>query len=295
MKRDNAVTSVIIIIVVLISGKIFLNSQILIGSEDKKTTVPVSKNKSITAQNDVNAMMNEIKFVLCCSTEAIVTDPLGRRLGFDQNRNKRYSEIPHGGVGSPVRDSSPKELSDSSKEIIIGEAINGDYLISIIGTKIGKYRLDVRKHNTLRQSSAMILAKDVPISPNVVHSYSVHYDSTNLSATSASGGFDGGGQRPKDVNKFLTYANPSDSQTDLPAGTTTFPLMIFYGSNIIASTFKASLNGVDITSLFNPNPGSHETVTINLTAGRNVLSLSTDGNLPTRVATDTDRLVFIVK
>ena len=129
----------------------------------------------------------------------------------------------------------------------------------------------------------------------MVNKFLFHYDSTNIKSGTLSGGFDGGGQRPKDVNKFLTYANPSDSQTDLPAGTTTFPLMIFYGSNMITPSFKASLNGVDITSLFNPNPGSHETVPINLAAGRNVLSLSTDGNLPTRVATDTDRLVFIVK
>ena len=116
-----------------------------------------------------------------------------------------------------------------------------------------------------------------------------------MKKTLLSGGFDGGGQRPKDVNKFLTYANPSDSQTDLPAGTTIFPLMIFYGNNAITSTFKASLNGVDITNLFSPTAGNHETVNLPLSPGRNVLSLSTNGNLPSRIATDTDRLVFIVK
>ncbi len=96
------------------------------------------------------------------------------------------------------------------------------------------------------------------------------------------------------MNKFLRYANPSESQTTLPAGTTTFPLHIFYGSTIIPGTFKAELNGADISSAFRPVQGEDQVVTLNLSPGRNVLVLSVNGQLPTRVATDTDRLVFKV-
>jgi len=108
------------------------------------------------------------------------------------------------------------------------------------------------------------------------------------------GNFDGKGQRPSDVNKFLSYVTPTQSTTTLPAGTTSFSLVIIYDKNIIPSTFTAELNGIDIKSLFHPTPGSAESVSLNLNPGRNTLVLSVEGNLPNRVARDTDRLVFIV-
>jgi hypothetical protein len=107
-------------------------------------------------------------------------------------------------------------------------------------------------------------------------------------------GFDGGGQRPKDVNKFLTYANPTSSQTSLPAGTSSFPLQIVYGNTIIPSTFKAVLNGVDISSAFSPMPASSQAVALQLQRGKNVLVVSVDGHLPNKIATDNDRLTFLV-
>ena len=51
---------------------------------------------------------------------------------------------------------------------------------------------------------------------------------------------------------------------------------------------------MDLTSEFNPTPGGSDMVQIPLQPGRNVLKLSVDGQLPNRVATDSDRLVFIV-
>src|SRR5205814_3296544 len=45
--------------------------------------------------------------------------------------------------------------------------------------------------------------------------------------------FNGGGQRPTDVNLFLTYANPTDSPLTLPAGVATFPVMIAYSATTI--------------------------------------------------------------
>ena len=295
MKRNIELLTFFFLLLSLVGAGILLKSQTLAGGKAGKKTVSTTKPAAVGGHEDFTDMMNGIHFDFCCSLEALVIDPLGRKLGYDPIKKKRYDEIPRSGYGGPVRGSTPTEALNPPKEIEIVAAINGDYIIKVTGTKNGKYGIGVSTHNTARQSFDKLLAKDIPILPNIVHVYSVHYDSANLSATTVSGGFDGGGQRPKDVNKFLTYANPSDSQTDLPSGTTVFPLMIFYGNNAITSTFKASLNGVDVTSLFNPNPGSHETVNLLLSPGRNVLLLSTDGNLPSRIATDTDRLVFIVK
>jgi hypothetical protein len=70
--------------------------------------------------------------------------------------------------------------------------------------------------------------------------------------------------------------------------------MVFYAPTVIPSSFSAVLNGTDVSNLFNPTPGGFEVVNIPVVSGSNVIKLSIDGNLATRVATDSDRLVFDV-
>ncbi len=228
--------------------------------------------------------------------ELLLSDPQGRRLGRDPIKNISYNEIPRGdyAIVGLMDDTDPEASRDETAELSIRGPIDGNYLLRVIGTDVGRYLLSIYGADEELNSSVEIF-EDVPIAAGIVNSYSFSYAKAVGSEISVSGGFDGGGQRPKDVNKFLSYANPSESQTTLPTGTTTFPLHIFYGSTIIPGTFKAELNGVDISSSFNPLPDRIEIVTLNLAPGRNVLVVSVNGTLPTRVATDTDRLVFKVQ
>lgn len=107
--------------------------------------------------------------------------------------------------------------------------------------------------------------------------------------------YDGGGQKPVDVNKFLTYTNPVEHRTRLPATGTRFPLSVRYGATVAAATFRAFLNGTDITSRFAPSPGGVDVVTLDLAPGSNTVTLSVDGTTGSgRTATDTDRLVLLV-
>jgi hypothetical protein len=107
--------------------------------------------------------------------------------------------------------------------------------------------------------------------------------------------FNGKGQKPDDVNLFLGYLQPSDSQTDLAAGTTGYSVHLYYGETVDPATFTAELNRQDITSLFSPKPFTDEEVEIPLHHGRNTLVLSIAGTRKDgRKARDTDRLVFIV-
>ena len=109
-------------------------------------------------------------------------------------------------------------------------------------------------------------------------------------------GFDGKGQSPRTVNKFLSFCNPSQVTTHLPSGQNTFYLSIFYGDTILPETFTAELNSNPIANQFSPAPNSDETVLLNLEPGRNTLKLSVNGILDTgREATDTDRLIFITE
>jgi hypothetical protein len=107
--------------------------------------------------------------------------------------------------------------------------------------------------------------------------------------------FNGGGQRPRDVNQFLTYANPADSPVTL-AGGSAFTMTLFYGETTRPATFSATLNGVDVSAQFHPQPGTFEFVPLQLQPGKNLLILSIDGTVASgRVATDTDRLVIQVQ
>ena len=101
------------------------------------------------------------------------------------------------------------------------------------------------------------------------------------------------GQRA-DVNDFLRFAAPTQSTTDLPAGTTSYKVIIYYGSTINPATFAATLNGAPFSG-FAPAPGTSQRVTIPLGHGRNVLLLTVDGvRSDGRTATERDRLTFVV-
>jgi hypothetical protein len=104
-----------------------------------------------------------------------------------------------------------------------------------------------------------------------------------------------GGGQSNEVDSFLSYFSPSAKSTSLPGNTTDFDIGIVYGDTIDAGTFQATLNGVPFAG-FDPVTVTWETVSIPLDPGRNVLVLKVKGAKASgRTATDTDRLVFIVK
>ena len=226
--------------------------------------------------------------------ELVITDPLGRRTGYDPIADQNYNEIPvsayelisledaESGVDGPV-----------TIDLDVRRPSAGDYSLNVTGTDTGTYTLEINAYDPdLTPSQALFT--DVPITPGAVHAYSFEYTKEIGGTIDPSGGFDGGGQRPRDVNKFLTYGAPTESRVDLPAGTTSYSILVFYGSTTIPSSFSAELNRTDITYLFNPTPGGVDNVEIPLVSGLNVLKLLIEGNLPKRTARDTDRLVFIV-
>ena len=87
--------------------------------------------------------------------------------------------------------------------------------------------------------------------------------------------FSGRGQRTE-VNEFLQYRNPLESNTLVAAGTTSFPLTIVYGPTIDPSTFTFELNGGSFGGL-TPVPGTTQTIYVPVSPGRNVLTFSVEG------------------
>ncbi len=242
--------------------------------------------------------LNRLIFRMYSPAEIVVTAPDGKKTGFDPIKNLRYGDIPNSAyeieavgdneIGQP--DNHPEKVLD------IGGGADGEYVVQIIGTGTGTYDLDVTRVNANGNFQDRTEITGIPIEPGVVHQYSVTYSAGSSTPPTFIGGYDGGGQRPADVNRFLRYSSPSEARTSLPAGTTSARVAITYGATIDPATFAVTLNGTDVRHLFSPQAGGSQTIDVPLAAGSNTLLLSVQGLTDSgRVATDTDRLVFLVQ
>jgi len=224
-----------------------------------------------------------------------ITDPSGRRAGLDHLSGITFHEIPGARYD---RDTSyengitGEQDDDPSKSLEIFGIPDAEYRLTVVGTANGTYTGEVRAFDVNRDIS-VALTRDVPTEPGLVHQYTVTFAKSNGATTRVAGAFDGGGQRPRDVNRFLTYLNISASQTTVGAASSGFHLAVMYGSETTASSFEATLNGANVTSLFHPTPAGAENVALPLQRGRNVIILAINGIVVNRTATDRDRLVFI--
>lgn len=242
-------------------------------------------------------LQHSVVITLYSPAELLLTNSAGQRTGIDPLTNSTFSEIPNAvysneSIEDPNDDSGDPANTDD-KVLDIRPPADGTYTLTVTGTASGAYDPDFRAFDSNLQQNVTSVAA-VPVLPGSQQIYTFTTPIPTGASFPLSGGFDGGGQRPKDVNHFLTYSNPTSDHTSLPAGSTSFPVMIFYAPADITSTFAATLSGADVSGLFHPVAGGFEVVTIPLQSGRNVLQLSIQGNLPNRIATDSDRLVFLV-
>lgn len=244
--------------------------------------------KTFTHQNGV-----EISFH--SPGELVLTSPLGQRTGYDPIQGVSYNEIP-GAVyqEDTIGPVDPAIPPNETKVLLVPVADVGDYSLRVVGTGLGYYSLNITTQDPLLNSGSFDLT-GVPISPGEVHDYSFNNEDP-AAGPELAGLFDGKGQRPADVNRFLTYVSPTQVTTTVPAANPAVAtLMVVYGKAITPGTFSADLNGLDVTSLFNPTPGATQRMVLALQPGRNVLKLSVSGQIGSRSGTDTDRLVFIVQ
>jgi hypothetical protein len=228
--------------------------------------------------------------------DLLVTDGQGRRTGYDPTTGTVYAEIP-GAVYDSTAESDPEDptfVGHVTREFELMRAPAGHYSVTVTGTGTGTYMLDMNTWSRTNAQGKVVFA-DVPIIPGVKHSYDFDFDpaSTTSGAIRIGGGFPGGGQSST-VNAFLSYSAPTESQIALPAGTKSYPLMVFYGAGIDPATFTAELNGVSVASLFTPKPGGMNVVNVPLVSGRNVLILRVRGADGSRMPRDADRFVFKV-
>src|SRR5215469_2364941 len=227
--------------------------------------------------------------------ELLLTNPAGQRTGLDPIAGTGFNENPNASYDDISIDDEEDntQAGIEEKELLLGVPPTGDYTLQVTGTDTGTYVLEFLGRDTHGNPSQTVFPP-LPTAPGQVNTFTIHIDLAGGVAPTFSGAFDGG-SRSEGVDHFLTYANPAAKVTAAPAGSSSFPLIIFYGPSVLPTTFSAVDNGSSITNLFNPQPGTFEVVNVPVQSGRNVLDLSISGVLPSgRTATDSDRLVIQV-
>lgn len=100
------------------------------------------------------------------------------------------------------------------------------------------------------------------------------------------GGDDGGDKRfpgtgfrgeSVEANELLTYSTPLRDHLHVPAGTKELEMTIHYHEAIDSRTFQVTPNKHHLRKLFNPKPGTSETVRIPLEKGKNRIQLQVQG------------------
>lgn len=236
-----------------------------------------------------------IEVTLQGEAEMLLTDPSGRRTGFDSRSNSSVAEIPDASAGDDSID-DPNDNSDSpiniqGKKLEITPAVTGIYTLTVTSATKGAYDLDLAALSATYQGTNVQL-KDVQIEAGAQHVYLFRADVASGGSLQLSGGFSG--DAANNSNRMLTYASPMSAETDLPSGTRGFSLVLFYDSRSRSDSFSAVLDGQQITGLFHPSAGGFERVDIPIHPGRNVLILTMAGSLSGGVSTDHDRIEFNV-
>lgn len=223
----------------------------------------------------------------------LLTDPLGRRLGEDPETGNAFREIPLGNFGTDgLRNNDTKSPGPGFGIVELLQPPVGDYELRVTGTGVGTYDLLITGTTVAGMRSAFRM-EDAPIGAGEVQTIRFTFDRQSAAGIGGvAGGFDGGGQRPRDVNKILTYIAPGDSPIAISPPVSTYPIRLSYASELLPATFSATLNGADVTAMFRPAGGTTEAVSLPLVVGKNVVLMSASATIGSRTPTDTDRLVI---
>jgi hypothetical protein len=122
---------------------------------------------------------------LASPAELIITDPAGRRTGFDPRTATEYNENPDATYFTDqlIADDESGNQTDPIKWFDTAAPINGDYSIQVIGTGSGPYHLYIQKYDANGNAISKVLESQT--NTGLEHTYSIHFSDTftPLSAT----------------------------------------------------------------------------------------------------------------
>jgi hypothetical protein len=117
-----------------------------------------------------------ITIVLDSPAELLVTDPQGRRIGFDPRRGTAFSEIPDAFYGVDQIADGEGGITPPLKLFDLSDPLDGNYIIQVIGVGSGSYNLKIIKSDQHGQQTRTFLSGEVEASS--VDAYRMDYSST---------------------------------------------------------------------------------------------------------------------
>ncbi len=216
--------------------------------------------------------------------ELLLTDPRGRRLGVEPGTKRQHAEIPRAGYSEgtgPV----------PGREIEIMRPAEGAYTLEVIGTHAGGYDVSMYANDIEGQpTTSGVEVSEIPTRAGLTHRYAFEYESAPFASPSRIAGAYGEGER------LLTYAYPTGPRTEIAVAQASVSLIVFYAPTVVRESFRATLDGRDVSARFRPTPGGRDVVTLPLARGTSALVLSVSAAMPggqTSTSTHTDRLEFM--
>lgn len=241
---------------------------------------------------------SESSVTVACQSpiELLVTDPKGRRTGGDPLEHYSYDEIPAAYYESAgiEDDETGAGESNPAKTLFVANPIPGSYRLSVMGTGSGTYTCQFLTEDLSGGGSETRLEK-IPILQGEVHKFVFEFDGKPGAHLRLVGGFTEIAESTAKEAPLLSYATPTARSIHATSRRREFPVFIFYGPGVVASTFSAELNGKTVTSLFHPKPAGWELVQIPLTETLNTLAFSASGNSARGTTNTTDQFDISVE
>jgi hypothetical protein len=108
--------------------------------------------------------------------ELLITDPQGRRTGFDPRRGIVHNEIPDAYYGTEQIADANGGTTPPIKVFDLANPLDGSYIIQVIGTGSGPYTLDLASYDHLGQRAVTTLSGEAQA--NSVDAYRMDYSPT---------------------------------------------------------------------------------------------------------------------
>ena len=221
----------------------------------------------------------------------IIVNPEGHSAGFDRNTGLPTTQI---ASSVPSEDCSKFRGGTGAeacfRQIEIENPVPGIYRMEVMAAQGGTFGLYWTDEGGRRMSERHF--SNLPIATGELQIYDFTC-AANPAEDWMRGDF-AGAEAEGDADQFLTYGRPSSNPIKQAKGTASYSMIMVYGPTVLPASFRADLNGENVTNLFHPEPADAEGVHLPLRAGRNTLKVTINGRLADHTASDVDTLVFDV-
>lgn len=141
---------------------------------DRATVFPAGTGDRTAIRNVSVEDLSVIYIVSQPDVELLMTGPGGRRTGKHPDSSKPLEEIPNSSYYDQYIEDPEGESGMETRHLEIRRPADGDYLLSVFGTRIGTYGLGIRLYDvTGRQYSWD--RNGIPVNKDSIHTYRISF------------------------------------------------------------------------------------------------------------------------